>query len=337
MTPMPTTVLQDTSIESALGHMRVGRLRRLPVVNGSGALVGIVTLDDILALLAEEFSLIGGLLERETPHQIDGAAMSPAQLGARGGRTKPATQVPVSTPGSARTWRFVRPFASLTLDDIPLVGGKNASFGEMIRALAPLGVRVPDGFALTADAYRAAARRPRACARRCATRCARLDIARRRLAARGGRALRGARSARRRCPTRWCASSGEAYAALSRQYGEDGDRRRRALERHRRGPPDRELRRPAGDLPQRARTGGAARGVPQVLRVALHRPRHRLPRRARLRPREGLSLGRRAEDGALRPGRLGRDVHARHRERLRPRRSSSPPSTAWARTSCRAS
>jgi CBS domain-containing protein len=69
MTPMPTTVLQDTSIESALGHMRVGRLRRLPVVNGSGALVGIVTLDDILALLAEEFSLIGGLLERETPHQ----------------------------------------------------------------------------------------------------------------------------------------------------------------------------------------------------------------------------------------------------------------------------
>jgi len=69
MTPMPTSV-QNTSIESALGHMRVGRLRRLPVVNGSGALVGIVTLDDILALLAEEFSLIGGLLERESPHQM---------------------------------------------------------------------------------------------------------------------------------------------------------------------------------------------------------------------------------------------------------------------------
>jgi CBS domain-containing protein len=68
MTPMPTTVLQDSSIEAALGHMRVGRLRRLPVVSGSGALVGIITLDDILALLAEEFSLIGGLLERESPH-----------------------------------------------------------------------------------------------------------------------------------------------------------------------------------------------------------------------------------------------------------------------------
>jgi pyruvate,water dikinase len=49
---------------------------------------------------------------------------------------------------------LVRPFASLGLDDVPLVGGKNASFGELIRALTPLGVRVPDGFALTADAYR---------------------------------------------------------------------------------------------------------------------------------------------------------------------------------------
>jgi pyruvate,water dikinase len=51
--------------------------------------------------------------------------------------------------------RFIRRFDSLTLDDIPLVGGKNASFGEMIRELQPLAVRVPDGFALTADAYKA--------------------------------------------------------------------------------------------------------------------------------------------------------------------------------------
>ncbi len=51
--------------------------------------------------------------------------------------------------------QYVRWFADLSLDDIPLVGGKNASFGEMISALTPLGVRVPNGFALTADAYRA--------------------------------------------------------------------------------------------------------------------------------------------------------------------------------------
>ncbi len=68
MTPMPTAVLEDASIESALGTMRMGRMRRLPVINGNGTLVGMVSLDDILALLAEEFSLIGGLLAREAPH-----------------------------------------------------------------------------------------------------------------------------------------------------------------------------------------------------------------------------------------------------------------------------
>src|SRR5512144_2372944 len=55
----------------------------------------------------------------------------------------------------ASTWKFIRSFDSLGLDDIPLVGGKTASLGEMVRELTPLGVQVPDGFALTADAYRA--------------------------------------------------------------------------------------------------------------------------------------------------------------------------------------
>jgi pyruvate,water dikinase len=50
--------------------------------------------------------------------------------------------------------RFVRWFDSIGIDDVALVGGKNASLGEMIRALRPLGVRVPDGFAITAEAYR---------------------------------------------------------------------------------------------------------------------------------------------------------------------------------------
>ena len=49
---------------------------------------------------------------------------------------------------------YIRWFAELGLDDIPLVGGKNASLGEMYRALSAIGVRVPPGFAITADAYR---------------------------------------------------------------------------------------------------------------------------------------------------------------------------------------
>lgn len=69
MTAAPAMVLEGTTIEDALARMRVGRLRRLPVVDGRGRLVGLVTLDDILELLAEEFSSIGTLLDREAPHQ----------------------------------------------------------------------------------------------------------------------------------------------------------------------------------------------------------------------------------------------------------------------------
>ncbi len=49
---------------------------------------------------------------------------------------------------------YVRFFAELTNDDVALVGGKNASLGEMFSSLSGQGVRVPDGFATTAQAYR---------------------------------------------------------------------------------------------------------------------------------------------------------------------------------------
>ncbi|MGC8905366.1 phosphoenolpyruvate synthase, partial [Thermus sp.] len=50
--------------------------------------------------------------------------------------------------------RWVRFFHEVGLEDVPLVGGKNASLGEMIRELSPLGVKVPEGFATTSEAYR---------------------------------------------------------------------------------------------------------------------------------------------------------------------------------------
>jgi len=49
---------------------------------------------------------------------------------------------------------WVVPFRELDLSALDRVGGKNASLGEMIRSLAGRGVPVPDGFAVTADAYR---------------------------------------------------------------------------------------------------------------------------------------------------------------------------------------
>ena len=50
--------------------------------------------------------------------------------------------------------RYIRWFGEIGLDDVASVGGKNASLGELYSALSPLDVRVPNGFAITAKAYR---------------------------------------------------------------------------------------------------------------------------------------------------------------------------------------
>ena len=48
---------------------------------------------------------------------------------------------------------FILWFDQLGIEDVPLVGGKNASLGEMYRNLTPKGVKVPNGFAVTSYAY----------------------------------------------------------------------------------------------------------------------------------------------------------------------------------------
>jgi pyruvate,water dikinase len=50
--------------------------------------------------------------------------------------------------------QYIRWFNELSIEDVPLVGGKNASLGEMYRELTPKGIRIPNGFAVTAEAYR---------------------------------------------------------------------------------------------------------------------------------------------------------------------------------------
>ncbi len=52
------------------------------------------------------------------------------------------------------TYQYIRFFNEIGINDIPLVGGKNASLGEMVQKLEPEGVKVPNGFAVTAQAYR---------------------------------------------------------------------------------------------------------------------------------------------------------------------------------------
>jgi pyruvate, water dikinase len=52
------------------------------------------------------------------------------------------------------TEEFVKWFEELRIEDVPSVGGKNASLGEMIKSLSSKGINVPSGFAITAAAYR---------------------------------------------------------------------------------------------------------------------------------------------------------------------------------------
>ncbi|MGE3317113.1 MAG: CBS domain-containing protein [Planctomycetaceae bacterium] len=70
MTRSPVTTREDTPLEESLRLMRRGSFRRLPVVDNAGCLVGLVTLDDILQLLSEEFVQIGQLLEDESPSSL---------------------------------------------------------------------------------------------------------------------------------------------------------------------------------------------------------------------------------------------------------------------------
>ncbi|MDR7665962.1 phosphoenolpyruvate synthase [Methanosarcina sp. Z-7115] len=49
--------------------------------------------------------------------------------------------------------KYIRWFEETTIDDVPLVGGKNASLGEMYRELTSKGVKIPNGFSVTAEAY----------------------------------------------------------------------------------------------------------------------------------------------------------------------------------------
>lgn len=50
---------------------------------------------------------------------------------------------------------FIIPFSDISITHLPQVGGKNASLGEMFNKLHPLGIEVPDGFAVTVESYRA--------------------------------------------------------------------------------------------------------------------------------------------------------------------------------------
>lgn len=69
-TPDPATIRVDLAVEEALARMRARGVRRLPMVDDDGLLIGIVTLHDILGLIVEDFWELGGLLERTSPDSL---------------------------------------------------------------------------------------------------------------------------------------------------------------------------------------------------------------------------------------------------------------------------
>lgn len=62
----------DASLEEAVRAMRRAHCRRLVVVDAQRRLVGIVSVDDVLAVMAEQMHAVAALLESEAPHALDG-------------------------------------------------------------------------------------------------------------------------------------------------------------------------------------------------------------------------------------------------------------------------
>lgn len=65
MTPDPLTLAEDTSIVDAMARLRARGVRRAPVVAADGDLVGVVSTDDLLGIVAEQLSDLARLVERQ--------------------------------------------------------------------------------------------------------------------------------------------------------------------------------------------------------------------------------------------------------------------------------
>lgn len=70
MLPELVTIQEDSGVFEAIQFMRARAVRRVPVVDGQGALIGIVALDDLLSLLAEELSELSALVSREQEKEL---------------------------------------------------------------------------------------------------------------------------------------------------------------------------------------------------------------------------------------------------------------------------
>lgn len=64
-----TTARENDGVYETIEHMREKGVRRVPVVNAKGALVGLVSIDDLLDLLGDEIGSLAKLVSREQKHE----------------------------------------------------------------------------------------------------------------------------------------------------------------------------------------------------------------------------------------------------------------------------
>jgi CBS domain-containing protein len=69
MIPELVTVKENAGVSETIEYMRAKGVRRVPVVDNSGGLVGILTLDDLLELLAEELLALARLVQHEQKNE----------------------------------------------------------------------------------------------------------------------------------------------------------------------------------------------------------------------------------------------------------------------------
>jgi CBS domain-containing protein len=65
------TAREDQGVFECMQHMRVNGIRRMPVVDRDGGLVGIISVDDLIQLLAEEMGELAKLISREQVHEAE--------------------------------------------------------------------------------------------------------------------------------------------------------------------------------------------------------------------------------------------------------------------------
>lgn len=214
-------------------------------------------------------------------------------------------------------------FEEIGIVDVGLVGGKNASLGEMYRKLTKKGISLPNGFAITAYAFRQFLKFNRL-EKEIANLLEAVDPGDAKSLEAVGRKIRNS-VVKGKIPSSLASEIKHAYRKLT-GHGSPGVAVRSSATAE-----DLPVASFAGQLESflNVRDENLLQSVKKMFCLALHKPSHSLLRRSQIKSRENLRLGRNSEDGPFRPGFLGRNVHLRYGDRFSGRGFGERELGAW--------